>query len=74
VGAGLPAKAVSQIAFLVQTHRHRWQASSHIGTPPISGFVFIFGLALALAFITVLRFGLPAHDCPSNWFPDLAQH
>ncbi|WP_235378419.1 hypothetical protein, partial [Pseudomonas fluorescens] len=68
------AIAVGQLAYLVQIHRHRWQASSHNGSAPVLRFTFIYGLALAHAFITVVRFGSPTHDCPSNWFPDLAQH
>ena len=57
VGAGLPAIAVGQLAHVFLTHRHRRQASSHIGSPYVLRFVFVYRLALALVFITVTRFG-----------------
>ncbi|CAI8711411.1 hypothetical protein EMIT093MI4_110065 [Pseudomonas sp. IT-93MI4] len=70
MGAGLLAKTVDQSTSLLPEP----PPSRASPLPQWTCDSFDYGLALAHAFITVLRFGLPAHDCPSNWFPDLAQH
>ncbi len=46
-----------QSALVYLMYRYREQAPSHIGSSLFLRFVLVSGLALALVFITVTRFG-----------------